>query len=116
MNTIQNDNELKEYARSLAHDILDDVMHSSDGDPDYDEAFEMISDYVDASEHVIYTSKAMAVCFNCVTTAGEYWLEDIYENPFDGCESFANVCERLAYAVIRCEVGNQLRILINGAD
>lgn len=102
---IKSDYELakvaKEYAESIMAEYADD-----------DDRQDAIHEYADQSEHVIYTARAIAICGNCNTYDGESYLEEIYEKPFDGCETFSEVCTRLAYAVLYCAIRDALQELI----
>jgi len=103
---IKSDYELWQEAKSIAESI----MAEYDDDDDRQDA---IHEYADQSQHVIYTARAIAICGNCNTDDGESYLEDIYEKPFDGCETFEEVCTRLAYATLYCAINDALRELID---
>lgn len=76
-----NDYELTKYAEECAADIVADIKvnHLSEGEEleDYrDEMTDQVHEHADASEHVIYYSKAHNICHNCNIDAGEAFLED----------------------------------------
>lgn len=96
---------LEKEATSIAQSVFDEFKDENGGKAFDAEAFcdemsERIWQDCDQSQHVIYTARAIAICGNCDTDAGEEWLEGIYEKPFDGCETFAEVCTRLAFATL----------------
>lgn len=90
---IKSDYELDKVAREYAKDLWEE--HE-----DFDIAKEAAFESVDSSEHVIYTARAISICGNCDTDAGEEWLEEAYGKPFNGCDTFAEVCTRLAFATL----------------
>ena len=69
--TIQNEYQLNEYAKSCARDILAEIAEYG-GD-----ASDLAHEHADGSEHVIYPYKAHAICQNCNTDEGEAFLEDV---------------------------------------
>lgn len=106
---IKSDYELAKVAKEYAECIMAEYA-------DDDDRQDAIHEYADQSEHVIYTARAIAICGNCNTDDGESYLEDIYEKPFDGCETFAEVCTRLAYAVLYCAIRDALQELIEESE
>lgn len=115
---IKSDYALTQTAASYAHDIFDTIKDENGGDAFDAEAFrdemnEKAWEYADGSEHVIYTARAIAICGNCNTNTGEERAEDIYGKPFDGCETFAEVCTRLAFFTLLCEIESELSDLID---
>lgn len=102
---IQSDYALEKEAAEIAQSIFDEFKDenggaSFDAEAFRDEMMERAWQDVDGSQNVIYTARAIAICGNCDTDAGEEWLEGIYGKPFDGCDSFAEVCTRLAFATL----------------
>ena len=102
---IQRNYELVKVAKEYAEELVKE--HGGD----FEAAIEAAHDYVGSSEHVVYTARAISICSNCHTDEGESWLEEIYEKPFDGCESFADVCTHLACAVLYCAVLAEIETL-----
>ena len=105
---IKSDYELEKQAKEYAESIM--AEYADDDDDDRQDA---IHEYADQSQHVIYTARAIAICGNCNTDDGESYLEEIYEKPFDGCETFGEVCTRLAYATLYCAIRDALQELID---
>ena len=66
-----NDAILDKIAAAYAADIVRKCAEYG-GDP-----ADMARGYADGSEHVIYYSKAHAICQNCDTSNGEQYLEDV---------------------------------------
>ena len=91
---ITNDYELGKVAKEYAEELI------REANGDFEQAREEAFGYVDSSEHVIYTARAISICANCYTDEGEEWLEEVYENPFEGCTTYSEVNTRLAYAVL----------------
>lgn len=116
-NTITCDFELSRVCKEYAQMVWDELVQEY-GTNDPDELEEHFSDtaheYADQSEHVIYTNKAMAICGNCNTDEGEVWLEEIYEQPFNGCGTFDEVCSRLAFAEMYCRIMRFLQDIAAG--
>lgn len=84
---------------ALASSVIEQYEYTSTYDDFYDGCHEM----ADGHQWVIYTYQAMQICSlpGSVTDTGEEWLEDIYpEGPYSHCETFADVCVRLAFAVM----------------
>ena len=106
---IKFDYELAKVAKEYAESIMVEY-------DDSDDRFDAVYEYADQSQHVIYTARAIAICGNCNTDDGEQWLEEIYEKPFDGCETFAEVCTRLAYATLYCAIRDALQELIEESE
>ncbi len=115
---IKSDYALNKEAEAFAQDIFDTFKDDNGGttfdakalrDDMDDSAYE----YADQSEHVIYTARAIAICGNCNTDDAEEWLEGIYDAPFDGCKTFAEVCTRLAFATLYLAIQNALANLID---
>lgn len=114
---ITTDHALRTEAAAYAENIFDEFKDANGGAAFDAEAFrdemqERVHEAADNSEHVIYTARAIAICGNCNTDAGEAWLEEVYEAPFNGCETFADVCTRLAFAVLYTSIGDELNDLI----
>lgn len=65
-----NDAILDKIAAEYAADIM---RECNDYGGSY---YDMAHEYADGSEHVIYYSKAHAICQNCDTSNGEQFLED----------------------------------------
>ena len=117
---IQNNHDLATVAAKIAKEIFDDVREGEgegfDPDACRSDMVDRAWEEVDGCQHVIYTSRALSICANCDTSAGEGYLDDIYGEPFNECESFADVCTRLAFAVLYCEVILQLDELIDNYE
>lgn len=108
----QLDKEAKSYAELIFADFQGDEGKDFDPESCRDELFDAAHEWADQSEHVIYTARAIAICGNCNTDKGEEWLDGIYEKPFDGCDTFADVCTRLAYAELLCRIEEALQEVI----
>lgn len=113
---IKSDYELNKAAESYAQAIFEDFKadHGEDFNPESlkSEMFERAWEDADQSEHVIYTARAISIACNCSTDDAENHLEDIYEKPFDGCETFAEICTRLAFMTLLIEIESELETLI----
>jgi hypothetical protein len=114
---IKSDYALTKEAKSLAQEIFDTFKDDNgganfDAEASRDDMNDRAYEYADQSEHVIYTSRAIAICGNCDTDDGEEWLEGMYGTPFDGCETFGEVCTRLAFATLYTAIQNELDTLI----
>jgi hypothetical protein len=107
---IKSDYALEQEAEQIARCIFDE--HKGDEDAMRD----AVSEYVDQSQHVIYTARAIAICGSCDTDAGEEWLADVYDKPFDGCATFAEVCMRLACATLLVATETALQDLIDADE
>lgn len=117
---IKSDFALDKEAQSIAASIFEEFRDENggaafDAESFADEMRERAWEDCDASQHVIYTARAIAICGNCNTDQGESWLEDISSNgkPFADCESFDEVCTRLAFAELLCRVESELQNLID---
>lgn len=117
---IKSDWHLDKEAESFARDIFDTFKDENGGAAFDAESFAddmrgRAWEYADNSEHVIYTSHAIAICGNCNTGAGEEWLEGCSSNgkPFADCDTFADVCTKLAFAELLCRIESKLQELID---
>lgn len=114
---IKSDYELNKAAESYARAIFEEFKadHGEDFDPEsmQSDMFESAWESADQSEHVIYTARAISIACNCSTDDAESRLEDIYSKPFDGCETFAEVCTRLAFMTLLIEIESELETLID---
>ena len=110
---IKSDYALTKVAENYAADIFAELQDEHGKNPESFEDYfsDAAHSWADQSEHVIYTARAIAICGNCDTDAGEEWLSDIYGKPFDGCETFAEVCTRLAFAELYCRIQDELQKL-----
>ena len=82
----------------LAQMIVEEYGYTSTDDEWSDGCHET----ADAHQCVIYYYHAEQVCnlSSSITDEGEEWLEGVYSSPYEGCETFGEVCVRLAYATI----------------
>ena len=92
------------------------IIEEYEGDRDDIDALreyaqERAHENADGHSWVIYYYKARQVATVAPDDA-ESWLEDIYGKPFDGCESFDDVCRRLAYAAMYTGIMSDLDTLI----
>lgn len=114
---ITHDGQLDDLAESIARDIFEEFKaeHGAEFDPDslHSEMSERVWQDCDGNENVIYTARAMSICANCSTDEGEQWLEGVYSSPFEGCETFAEVCTRLAFATLLQATENALSVMMN---
>ena len=76
-----NDNELNAIATGFARDIIDQVKYDDayeqGTDGFEDECRDKIHQYVDSSEHVLFSQNALQIYLNCDTEQGEDFLDDI---------------------------------------
>lgn len=66
-----NDNQLNEYCRSIAEDIVRDANSE-------DQALDWASEAADSSEYAIYIHKAHELCQNCNITQGEDFVAESF--------------------------------------
>ena len=104
---IMNDYQLDVIARSYAEDIASELKEYG-GD-----AIDLAHQYADGSEHVIYYSKAHAICQGCDVSNGEDFVEDC-GNP-EGGHSYDGIAVAMAYGELHyrivkelCELGVEL--------
>jgi arginine/ornithine N-succinyltransferase beta subunit len=69
-----NDYKLDLIAQSYAEDIFAEMKQYQ---MDEDDAREIIWEWVDSSEYVIYYHKAHEICQNCDVSEGEAFAEDV---------------------------------------
>jgi hypothetical protein len=109
-----NEYVFNQECESIAKSIIEECREA---DQSVDELRECCEERVhedcDGHQWVIYTYKATQLCGNVNTNAGEEWLEGIYSKPFDGCETFSDVCTRLAFATLYCGVQSALGDLLD---
>ena len=114
---MSNDTQITEYAlnrecESLAKSIIEEFDgDKSDIDALREYAYERAHGDADGHQWVIYTYKARQVA-SIAPDAAEAYLEDIYGKPFDGCETFGDVCTRLAYAALLTGIESAITDLI----
>lgn len=94
--TIQNDYQLDALAHRLAVEILAEVKEYGGYVDD------LISQYADCDEHVIYYHKAHAICQNCDVTHGEDFVRDIGE-PKDGW-TYDGMASTMAYGELQARI------------
>lgn len=115
---MSNDTQITEYAlnrecESLAKSIIEEFDgNKADIDALREYAQERAHEDADGHQWVIYTYKARQVA-SIAPDAAEEYLEEIYEKPFDSCESFGDVCTRLAYAALYTGIMDALNTLID---
>lgn len=108
------DKEVQDWAESIFSEFKEENGGDAfDAESFRDEMLERAWEYADSSQHVIYTYRAIQICGNCNTDSGEERLADIYGKPFEGCESFADVCTRLAFAELLSRIETALCDLID---
>jgi len=95
-NTIQNDHQLDALAHELAAEILEEVAEYGGYVED------LISQYADCNEHVIYYYKAHAICQNCDVSNGEDFIQDIGA-PEDGWTYDGMACT-IAYGELQARI------------
>lgn len=119
IDTIQSNHDLRAVAAEIVECLFSETREQAGEDLDLsayeDEMRDRLAEQVDSSPHVIYTSRAVALCANCDTSEGEELLEDLYGagKIFTGCASFGEVCARLAYACLTHEAELALQELID---
>ena len=84
-----NDYLLTQEAESLAKEAIE---NNSD---DWDDVEQWIQETVDSHEYVIYYYKALQICSNCNTDAGEQMIDD--EGGFPTGYSFAELACMVVY-------------------
>lgn len=115
---MSNDRQITEYTlnqecESLAKSIIDEFDgDKADIDALREYAHERAHEDADGHQWVIYTYKARQVA-SIAPDAAEAYLEDIYGKPFDGCETFGDVCTRLAYAALYTGIMDSLDALVD---
>ncbi len=115
---MNNDTQITEYTlnqecESLAKSIIEDFDgDKSDIDALREYAQERAHGDADGHQWVIYTYKARQVA-SIAPDAAEEYLEEIHQKPFDGCETFGDVCTRLAYAALYTGIQESLDALID---
>ena len=91
MEYIKNDYELKQLARDIALEAIEEVKNHG-GDH-----YELIDQMAADSEHAIYTYKAIMLCANCCTDDAAALLDDAGYNFY----SFAHHASTLAEVTIQ---------------
>lgn len=115
---MSNDTQITEYTlnqecESLAKSIIDEFDgDKSDIDALREYAYERAHECADGHQWVIYTYKARQVASIAPADAEEY-LAEICDRPFDGCETFGDVCTQLAYAALYTGIMESLNTLID---
>jgi len=106
MNNEITESSFAEEIESLARMAIDEYS-LEDTDSDYYDAAHEIAD---SHNWVIYTYRAQQICNlpASIIDAGENWLEGVYETPYYGCETFAAVLTRLAYATLYTHLCEEL--------
>tara|TARA_R100000805_G_C3580203_1_gene84224 strand:- start:457 stop:816 length:360 start_codon:yes stop_codon:yes gene_type:complete len=72
MTTITHENQLQLYCEDLASEVIDEIVQGNTTDP-----HDLIHQFCDGSQHVIYHYKAHTICQSCNVSDGEMFLEDI---------------------------------------
>ena len=91
---------LNQECEALAKSIVEEYEGDRDDiDALREYAQERAHDDADGHQWVIYTYKARQVA-SIAPDAAEEWLEDCHGKPFDGCDTYNDVCTRLAYAAM----------------
>lgn len=115
---MSNDTQITEYTlnqecESLAKSIIEEFDgDKSDIDALREYAQERAHEDADGHQWVIYTYKTRQVASIAPADAEKY-LAEIYDKPFDGCETFGDVCTRLAYAALYTGIMDALNTLID---
>ena len=110
------DQEAKDIAATIFFDFKRDNGTGFNPATFRDGMNDRVHEDCDNSVHVIWTYRATLICGNCNTDKGEAWLEDLYGQPFDGCNDFAGVCTRLAFAELYCRTQEALDELIDNYE
>ena len=98
-----NDYILRREAKALAEQVIDEVKH-------YGGTYrELLEQAVDNHGWVIYTYKAMLLCAECDTTAGEHWIEYVGLEPTNDIGKLAT---RLAYGTLLENARTELERII----
>jgi len=96
MEKITSDHQLDAYVADIAAEIAEEIKESG-GDP-----YELVREYADSSEHVIYYYKAHAICQNCNVAAGEGFASCTGEP--EGGWSYDGFAVAIAYGELRYRV------------
>lgn len=97
-----NDYLLDKYARSCAEDIMSEARTYPDS-----EVADMVWQYADGSEYVIYPYRAHQLCLYCNTDRGEEFVEECYSGhdwSQNGGSVYDNVASAIAYGEIQARI------------
>ena len=93
-----NDDTLTQYCNAIA----DEIASQSE---DMDAALDLVWQYADGSEHVIYYAKAHELCRNCDTENGEAFIQDCFS---DVPMTYDDMACRIAYGEIESRINHKL--------
>ena len=93
-----NDDTLTQYC----NDIAEEIASQSE---DMDAALDLVWQYADGSEHVIYYAKAHELCRNCDTENGEEFIQDCFS---DVPMTYDDMACRIAYGEIGSRINHKL--------
>jgi hypothetical protein len=93
-----NDDTLTQYCNAIA----DEIASQSE---DMDAALDLVWQYADGSEHVIYYAKAHELCRNCDTENGEAFIQDCFS---DVPMTYDDMACRIAYFEIESRINHKL--------
>jgi hypothetical protein len=93
-----NDYTLTQYC----NDIAEEIASQSE---DMDAALDLVWQYADGSEHVIYYAKAHELCRNCDTENGEAFIQDCFS---DVPMTYDDMACRIAYGEIESRINHKL--------
>jgi len=85
-----NDNQLNEYCRSIAEEIVRDAKTEC-------QAMDWARESADSSEYVIYYHKAHELCQNCDIAQGEEFVAECFPNEV---MTYDEIACRIAYGEI----------------
>jgi hypothetical protein len=93
-----NDYTLTQYCNDIAAEIAGQFDN-------IDEALDLVWQYADGSEHVIYYAKAHELCRNCDTENGEAFVQDCFS---DVPMTYDDMACRIAYGEIEARINQKL--------
>ena len=93
-----NDYTLTQYC----NDIAEEIASQSE---DMDAALDLVWQYSDGSEHVIYYAKAHELCRNCDIENGEAFIQDCFS---DVPMTYDDMACRIAYGEIESRINHKL--------
>ena len=93
-----NDYTLTQYC----NDIAEEIASQSE---DMDAALDLVWQYADGSEHVIYYAKAHELCRNCDTENGEAMVQDCFA---DVPMTYDDMACRIAFGEIESRINQKV--------
>ena len=97
MTAIMDNYALDEYCADLAEEILEDSTENKE---------DLIYQYADNSEYVIYYNKANNICQNCDVSAGEDYIDKIGEP--EGGWTYHKLVSSKIFGEISARIANEI--------